>query len=422
MGQNNIWVKNEIKNERSKKFNNFTTGSDATLDLLYFMEWDIKASKIYAKALWHSEIYTADEFNKISNALDEIEECRKLDEISPSEIGEDCHSYIEYQLSIMLGDIGKKIHTGRSRNDQSLTMIRMFMYDSALNIHSSLNKLKRDLFDLSVDNKDQVFIGYTHTQQAMITTLGHYYNSFFEQLKDDEEFLIMNANHIHQCPLGTGAGYGSPLDLNRKMISDELGFMKVQSNSMYCQNSRGKFELIFINCCSQIMLSLQRLATDMILYTSREFSFFDVDDALSQGSSKMPQKKNLDVFEIIRGKYAIIASLETRIQLILKGLPSGYNRDLQLIKEAIVEASEITEECIDIMIYALRYIKPNDINIRKAIKTDIYSADVVTSICTNNKEMNFRDTYKSIDINNLEKFKPEEILILRKSQGSPNNY
>lgn len=416
-----IWDKNNKENSSAQEaFNNFTTGKDYILDRENFLYYDLKASIAHAAALAMADIYTTDEFHKIKDLLTDA--IVDVNLINVSKDDEDCHTAIERYLTEHAGDLGKKIHTGRSRNDQSLTMIRLYMKANlSNNIMCELSKNINEFKELTSEHYNQIFIGYSHTQQAMLTTLGHYYDSFKEQLEDDYEFLKYIYKHIDKNPLGSGAGFGSPIYLDRHWTTKNLGFREIQMNSLYCQNSRGKYELLYLHGLSQVMQTLQKFATDMLLYTSREFSFFDVSDELSQGSSMMPQKKNLDVFEIIRAKSAEVMSLENRVQLIMKGLPSGYNRDLQVIKNALVESTDSVSECLNIFNLALKFMQPNDSNIRKAIKKDIYSADAATLKCMEDNSLNFRDIYKQI-LNEDLAFSPEEIIKRRASLGSPGNY
>jgi len=415
-----IWEKNNKEQSAAQRtFNSFTTGNDYLLDKEYFLKYDLQGSLAQALVLRMAGIYRMDEYKAIVALLNIAIE--NLDIIEVTKEDEDCHTAIEKYLTQHAGDLGKKIHTGRSRNDQSLTMIRLYMLDMLDRVNGSLTLLNKNLNNKSEQYRKQIFIGYSHTQQAMLTTLGHYYNAINEQLEDDALFIKFIQLHISKSPLGSGAGFGSPIYLDRGIASKQMGFTSVQHNSLYCQNSRGKFELMYIQGLGQIMLSLQRLASDILLYTSREFSFFDVSDELSQGSSMMPQKKNLDVFEIIRAKSAEVISLENRVQLIMKGLPSGYNRDLQIIKNAIVEATNTTLDCINITNGALDYIKPNDTNIRNSIKKDIYSADAAILKCMEDKSLNFRDVYKEILESDMN-FNPDDIIKSRVSSGSPGNF
>jgi argininosuccinate lyase len=416
-----IWDKNNKEQSVAQQlFNEFTTGKDYILDKENFIYYDLRASQAHAYALHIAGVYTLAEFRKITNILQDVIDNPGKIEVTKDD--EDCHTAIERYLVLVAGDLGKKIHTGRSRNDQSLTMIRLYMKENMkFNIMPSVSKIVNDFKSLSIEYTNQLFIGYSHTQQAMLTTLGHYFDAFKEQLEDDYNFLEYVVKHIDKNPLGSGAGFGSPIYLDRNATARLMGFKEVQVNSLYCQNSRGKFELLYLHGLSQVMQTLQRFATDMLLYTTREFSFFNVSDELSQGSSMMPQKKNLDVFEIIRAKSAEIISIENRVQLIMKGLPSGYNRDLQIIKNALVESTDSVAECLKIFNLTLNFIQPNDYNIRNAIKKDIYSADAATLKCMKDTSLNFRDVYKQILDEDLY-FTPEDIIKSRVSLGAPGNY
>lgn len=418
-----IWTKsNQEETTDAKTFCEFTTGNDYQLDQTYFFEYDIEASKVWAQAIRDCGIYTEDECKFVTASLDTILVSYRNGGIRVEPEDEDCHTTIEKWLTKLTGDLGKKIHTGRSRNDQSLTMVRMFMRKAISEITSHATTLNSNIFKRSDKwGFNKPFIGYSHTQQAMPITIGHYFSSFAESLKDDSMILSNARSIINKCPLGTGAGFGSPLNIDRIVISDDLGFGEFINNSLYAQNTRGKYELVYLQAMSQVMLTLQRMASDMILYTSREFGLFKMSDSLSQGSSMMPQKKNPDVFEIIRAKAADVLSLEERVKLIIKGLPSGYNRDLQEIKACVVDAYNITKNCLYIMNLAIEHIEPDHDMIAKKLEKDIVAADYIISKCVEDPELNFRDLYKDFMEDNYMSLKPEDAVRLRKSKGSPNN-
>lgn len=414
-----LWQKNEDIDNIADIFCTFTTGNDYQLDQTYFLKHDIIASKVWADALYTCEIYTEIEVKQVKEALDKIMDSYKAGTFTVQPEDEDGHTAIENALVKLVGNLGKKIHTGRSRNDQSLTMIRMFMTDTLREIRNSVTEFSDKLTTQFKADSDGIFIGYSHTQQAMPTTIGHYFAAHAESLVDDAENLASVHKHIDKCPLGTGAGFGSPLDVNRHWIAHQLGFQTFQNNSLYCQNSRGKFELLYIQAMSQVMLSLQRLATDMILYTSREYSLFKMSDSLSQGSSMMPQKKNPDVFEMIRAKTSDVLALEEKVKFIIKGLPSGYNRDLQEIKACIVDAYNITRNCIYIAGLAIEHIKPDMEAIYSRLTKDIVSADYAINMCIEDSRLNFRDLYRyNLHFDDVS---PHEAIGLRKSKGSPGN-
>jgi argininosuccinate lyase len=415
-----LWQKNELT-EDANIFCKFTTGNDYQLDHSYFLEHDLRATSAWAEALGRAGIYTDEELKRVLTALENIRIKYIRGSFGVSSQDEDCHTAIEHALVNEVGEIGKKIHTGRSRNDQSLTMIRLFMQERLGVIENKTRGLSNRLLGCAVDSGEQLFIGYSHTQQAMPTTVEHYYMSHAESLFDDMALIKNISDHISQCPLGTGSGFGSQLDIDRDFLTARLGLRITQNNSLYCQNSRGKFELLYINALSQVMLTIQRLASDMILYTSREFGLFTMSESLSQGSSMMPQKKNPDVFELVRAKSCDVMALEERVKMIIKGLPSGYSRDLQEIKACIVDAYNITANCIDIMTLAMSqmHIEPDPEKIASRIESDITQTDSILIKCTTDSNLKFRDIYKDENTQDLD---PLQAALSRKSKGSPGRY
>lgn len=233
--------------------------------------------------------------------------------------------------------------------------------------------------------------------------------------------LDIIVDFISKNPLGSGSGFGSNIDINREFTTRELGLKEIQKNSLYCQNSRGKFELKYVHSLLQLMLTLQKLATDFILYTSREFEFFKVNDSITTGSSMMPQKKNLDVAEIIRGQYSMMIGLETQISTLCHGLISGYNRDFQLIKAPLVESYEICRNSVSAMYEILKNIEPNEKAILAKMNDDIYATDIAIKISKETGKP-FRDVYKNILKKEKLDIDFDEVISLRKSLGSPGNY
>jgi argininosuccinate lyase len=418
-----IWTKsNQEETTDAKTFCEFTTGNDYQLDQSYFFEYDIEASKVWAEAIRDCGIYTEDECKFVTESLDTILTSYRNGGIRVEPEDEDCHTTIEKWLTKLTGNLGKKIHTGRSRNDQSLTMVRMFMRNALIDISVHVTRLSSNIARQSgIWGSNKPFIGYSHTQQAMPITIGHYFGSFTESFSDDNKALSNARCFINKCPLGTGAGFGSPLEVDRLFIADKLKFDGFINNSLHTQNTRGKYELIYLQAISQVMLTLQRMANDMILYTTREFGLFKMSDSLSQGSSMMPQKKNPDVFEIIRAKAADVLSLEERVKLIIKGLPSGYNRDLQEIKACVVDAYNITKNCLYIMNLAIEHIEPDHDKIEQRLESDIVATDYIIGKCIQDPGLNFRDMYKDFTEGNYASLKPEDAIRLRKSKGSPSN-
>lgn len=414
-----IWSKN---NSTTNTFvESYTVSGDNDLDNYDFFKYDIKGSIAHVDSLFSSGVISAIEKDLLIADLGRILRKWEQGNIEISISDEDCHSVIERELIESLGDIGKKIHTGRSRNDQALTMIRLYMVSTLENVLIGLGNLNQKFFELQEKYRDTPFIGYTHTQQAMPITLGHYYNSFYEQTYDDIGYCTSILKSISKNPLGSGAGFGSTVSLDRELTTSLLGFESLQKNSLYCQNSRGKFELQYVHALSQIMLTLQKFATDIILYTSREFSLFRVNDSITTGSSMMPQKKNLDIAEILRGNHGMIVGYETQIHTISHGLISGYNRDYQLIKKSIVESYKIASSSIFAANTILENIEPDADKIMSTIKSDIYAADLAT-IKSQEEGIPFRDSYKLIMEEGNFNVDFHEIIKLRKTVGSPGNF
>jgi argininosuccinate lyase len=414
-----IWSKSNLITDSLVE--SYTVGDDNQLDNIYFFEYDIKGSIAHTESLLSAGILSYIESDLLKEDLNRILKKWRLGNISIQISDEDCHSVIEKELINSLGDLGKKIHTGRSRNDQALTMVRLYMVDTLGNTITFIDELCEHLLELQEKHRDTPFIGYTHTQQAMPITLGHYYNAFYEQLHDDASYLTSVYKSISKNPLGSGAGFGSTVELDRELTTTLLGFEDLQKNSLYCQNSRGKFELQYIHAMSQVMLTLQKFATDMILYTSREFSLFRVNPSITTGSSMMPQKKNLDIAEIIRGNHGMIVGYETQVHMISHGLISGYNRDYQLMKKSIVESYKITSSSISAASVILDNIEPDVDNIMSSIKSDIYAADLAT-IKSQEEGIPFRDSYRLIMEQGDFNVDFNEIIKMRKTLGSPGNF
>jgi argininosuccinate lyase len=416
-----LWQKNQTKVH--PLIEKYTVGEDYLLDLK-LLPFDILASKAHAEGLYKIGILTFKELQSLEEALDELNDLSKQNKTSIQPEDEDCHTVIENFLVEQLGDLGKKIHTGRSRNDQVLVAIRLFVNSNSQHIEDLLSTLAKQLWHFADIYQNVPMPGYTHTQQAMLTSVGHYFASFAEAFEDDLSFLKLCLKHIHQSPLGSAAGFGVSFKLSRDFVSEKLGFEKVQKNSLYCQASRGKFESIFLEALSQIMLTAGKIANDFLLFTSREFQFFEVDKNLVTGSSIMPQKKNLDLLEILRANVSVVLTNQNQVKQLSKNLFSGYNRDLQLIKKPLFNSLEIVEDSLSVLQVFLEGVKPNKSNILKAIKPDIFAADIANQL-VKNQGFNFRDAYQKALEHVGEHVTLEmclENLKSKKSLGSPGNY
>lgn len=385
-----LWKKNSPMSLHPT-IESYTVGSDMVFDE-ELLPFDIKASKAHANMLESINIVTLEENNTLQKGLDTILGQWKNGEIKIRKEDEDCHTVIENLLIAEYGEVGKKIHTGRSRNDQVLVAVRLLMKDRIEKISNQITTLQEEFLKRAKAGKKIPFPGYTHTQQAMLSSLGHYFASFAESLENDNLFLQATKNIIDQNPLGSAAGYGVSIGLDREMTTRELGFAKVQVNSIYCQQSRGKFESMTLEALVQIMMTLGKYASDMLLYTSQEFNFFTASNAVVTGSSIMPQKRNLDGLEILRGNTSVIIAKQMEIKEIAKNLISGYHRDLQLLKKPLFEAFHIVSESIEVAQIYLLDLEANREIIEKKIAKEMFLADIANDL-VEQKNIPFRDAY-----------------------------
>lgn len=398
----------------------YTVGEDYILDKK-LMPYDIQATKAHAKGLQKIGIFKAPEIKKIISILNKLEKDFKKGRISIRIQDEDCHTVIENYLTKKNKKIGQKIHTGRSRNDQVLTATRLYMKDQLKLIRQKTKKLVREFLNFAQKYQNIPLPGYSHMQQAMISSIGHYACSFVESLLDDIEYLNYVYQHINKNPLGSAAGFGIPLLLDRDITTKELKFRKIQINSLYCQNSRGKFESVYLENLAQIMLTLSRFATDLLFFTSQELDFFKVKNNLITGSSIMPQKRNLDAMEILRGNTSVVINNQHLIQNLTKSLISGYNRDLQLMKKPLFESTDIVLESLDIVELYLKGIEPKEDSILKKINKNIFAADLAIEM-TKNKKTPFRIAYrKALKLIKKQKVDIQQNIKSKISLGAPGN-
>ena len=307
---------------------------------------------------------------------------------------EDCHTAIENYLIKKLGDCGKKIHTARSRNDQVLTALRLYYKDEIKAVVELLDKFVKKLILFKEKYTSVEIPGYTHMTKAMPSSVGLWAESFIESMQDNKKLLNCIEKLVDQSPLGTGAGYGLPIGVDRELTTEILGFKKIQKNPIYVQNSRGKFESSILHVLSQIMFDLNKMSSDILLFSTSEFGYFELPFELTTGSSIMPHKKNLDVLEITRAKYHQIVAFEFEVKNIIANLISGYNRDLQLTKKPVMCGFEVTKDTIGIMIKVLEKLKINKSNCKKAMVKELYTTEKAYKLIENG--VPFRDAYKEI--------------------------
>ena len=372
----------------------YTVGEDYILDQ-QLIPYDIEASLAHAEMLFEIKIFSKTELDKIKEGLNEILDLWEKGKFNIKLEQEEGHTAIEQFLTEKYGDIGKKIHTARSRNDQALVMIRLFIRDNLAKIEKLQHKLIQ-IFDEKVqDTKGIGMPGYTHTQKAMPTTVDTWLGSYLAALKDFKGSLKNAQNLIDQNPLGSASGFGiENFKIDKTITTKLLNFSKVQENPMYCGFSRGYFENIVLQTLTQPMIIFGRFASDMILFTTKEFNFFSLPDNFVTGSSIMPQKKNYDLFEIMRANTKVFIAHQNQIQEIILSLGSGYYRDLQLTKKPLLSAIDLCLTSFELMCEVIKNIKINKTILSQAMTPDIYITNKIYELVKKGKS--FREAYIEI--------------------------
>jgi len=379
----------------------FTVGRDKEFDLL-LAKYDVQGSIAHVKMLGEVGLMTKEEAQDAIKALKEIEIEIQNGLFKINDGVEDVHSQVELLLTERIGETGKKIHSGRSRNDQVAVDIKLYLRGEILNIANEVKQLFDLLIELSEKHKNILLPGYTHLQIAMPSSFGLWFGAYAESFVDDLEVLAASYKVANKNPLGSGAGYGSSFPLNRNLTTELLNFQGLNVNSVYAQMSRGKTEKIVSMGLACIAATLNKLAMDCCLYLNQNFGFISFPTELTTGSSIMPHKKNPDVFELIRAKCNRIQSIPNELTLLLNNLPSGYHRDLQLTKEILFPAIEELKSCLQLAMLML-----NNIQVKESILADekykyLFSVEAVNELV--NKGMSFREAYKQIG-NNIEQNK-----------------
>ena len=376
-----------------KQIEHFTVGNDRELDLV-LAKYDALGSIAHAKMLGQIGLLTAEETTSLVDALTDIIADIAVGNFEIEDSFEDVHSKIEYLLTEKLGDAGKKIHTARSRNDQVLVDVHLYLKDEL----KALKEQVKTLFDLLMESAEKhqkvLLPGYTHLQIAMPSSFGMWFSAYAESFIDDVTMLNAASKIVDQNPLGSAAGYGSSFPINRTFTTQELGFETLKFNAVAAQMSRGKAEKTVAFAMASVAGTLSKFAMDVCLYMSQNFDFIGLPAHLTTGSSIMPHKKNPDVFELIRGKCNKIQALPYEITLITNNLPSGYHRDLQLLKEGLFPAIQNLKACLDIAIFSVKDITVKD-NILKDKKYDyLFTVDTLNEMVV--EGMPFRDAYKAV--------------------------
>ncbi len=375
-----------------QKIDHFTVGNDRELDLL-LAKYDVIASKAHAKMLGKIGLLTNDETISLVKELDNIAKTVEAGSFTIEDTFEDMHSKIEFLLTDKLGDTGKKIHTARSRNDQVLVAMHLYLKDELKEIKSETVTFFDLLMDLAEEHKKVLLPGYTHLQIAMPSSFGLWFSAYAESLIDDLYFIDAAFKVADQNPLGSAAGYGSSFPIDRSFTTKEMGFDTLKYNVVAAQMGRGKVEKATAFGMSSIASTLSKMAMDICLYMSQNFNFISFPDELTTGSSIMPHKKNPDVFELVRAKCNKLQAVPNQLTLITNNLPSGYHRDLQLVKEVIVPAIQDLKACLEIMTFSLKEIRVNQ-NILENPKYDYLFIDTLNELVQDG--MPFRDAYKKM--------------------------
>jgi argininosuccinate lyase len=385
-----LWQKGAAAHER---VDHFTVGKDREYDLV-LAEYDCQASIAHANMLAKIGLITTEEATQLSTVLEEIQQQAKEGQFTIEDEFEDMHSKIEHLLIERLGDVGKKIHTARSRNDQVLVAMHLYLKNELGKVKSQVSALFELLLSLAEKHQNELIPGYTHLQVAMPSSFGLWFSAYAESLIDDLYFWQSAYKIADQNPLGSAAGYGSAFPIDRAFTTEALDFAQLKVNSVAAQMSRGKLEKSTAMALSSIGSTLAKFSMDVCLYMGQDFNFISFPDDLTTGSSIMPHKKNPDLFELVRGKCNSLQALPNQLALLTTNLPSGYHRELQLAKGPIIEAIQELKASLEILLFSL----PN-IQVSKDITAQV-KYDYLFSVDTLNQEVlagkPFRDAYREL--------------------------
>lgn len=371
----------------------FTIGKDKDLDLL-LAPYDVIASKAHAKMLCKTGLITEQELQQLLTGLSEIEQHIQEGKFKINDGIEDIHSQIEFYLTLRFGETGKKIHTGRSRNDQVLTAIKLYLKQELITIRTKSLHLKSQFETSAIKFKGIILPGYTHFQVAMPSSFEMWLNAYAESIEDDLELLEAAYAICNKNPLGSAAGYGTNFNIDRAFTTKEMGFATYNKSPVYAQMTRGKSEKVVAIALASLAHSISRFSYDVCLYLCQNFNFISFPKELTTGSSIMPHKKNPDVFELLRAKCNVIQGLPNQLTLLTTNLPSGYHRDMQITKELIFPAVEQLKECLDVLNYILPQMIVNESCADDNKYKYMYSVNEVNELVM--QGMPFREAYKII--------------------------
>jgi len=409
-----LWQKNTTS--INKQMMDFMAGEDIVLDR-ELIQFDIQASKAHVKGLLSINMLNLNECKNLLTGLDNLDEAIINNEFVLDNRFEDCHSAIEYWLVEKLGELGKKTHTGRSRNDQILVATRLYLKDSLNQVIQLCKASAEACLIQAKKGVDQPMPGYTHLQQAVPSSVGMWFAGFAESMVDNLISLQAALKLVDCNPLGTAAGYGVNLPLDRDLTTKELNFSRTQLNPIYAQNSRGKFELAVLNAMSLCMLDVRRYCWDISIFTTQEFSMVTLPNEMMTGSSIMPNKNNPDLVELMRASYSVVQSASLELQSLLS-LPSGYQRDLQLTKGPLLRGIKKTIDTLSLfpaLIKGTQFIKDS---CESKITAPMYATDLAIELSQQN--IPFRTAYQQVanSYDELENRKPLESITARVSIGA----
>ena len=387
-----LWEKNF---EINKEIERFTVGRDREMDL-YLAKYDVLGSMAHITMLESIGLLGSDELPQLLDALKDIYALCERGEFRIEDDVEDVHSQVELLLTRRLGDMGKKIHSGRSRNDQVLVDLKLFTRHELIDIAAEVKSLFDELIAKSNQYRDVLMPGYTHLQIAMPSSFGLWFGAYAESLADDMLFLQAAYKMTNRNPLGSAAGYGSSFPLNRTMTTELLGFDSMDYNVVYAQMGRGKMERNVGFAIATIAGTIAKMAFDACLFNSQNFAFVKLPKECTTGSSIMPHKKNPDVFELIRAKSNKLQALPQQVTLIMNNLPVGYFRDLQIIKEVFLPAFGALKDCLQMAAYIINRIEVNEHILDNPMYDPIFSVEEVNRLAASG--MPFRDAYKKVGL------------------------
>ncbi|MCT3941209.1 argininosuccinate lyase [Elizabethkingia anophelis] len=392
-----LWDKNidGKEAEYAKIIEKITVGNDRDFDLL-LAEYDIKGNLAHAEMLSRVGLLDESEWKLVEKELLIMLEEVKKGNFTIEDGVEDVHSQVEFNLTQKIGDAGKKIHSARSRNDQVLVDIKLYLKDEIKEIAKFSEQLFGTLQSLSEAHKDKLIPGYTHLQIAMPSSFGLWFGAYAEALTDDLELLVAAYNVCNKNPLGSAAGYGSSFPIDREFTTEKLDFETLNYNVVYAQMTRGKTEKILAMAMANLAGTLSKFSYDVCLYMNQNFGFISFPDSLTTGSSIMPHKKNPDVFELVRAKSNRIQSLPNELTLMINNLPSGYHRDWQLTKEIIFPGIETLKDCLQILDFMLQHIVVKDGILNDEKYKYLFSVEAVNREVLNG--LPFREAYKKIGL------------------------